>query len=110
MKRRTVTLLAGAVVAAGIALTPGAANAASGCATLYDDRGGHSYVCKTWIAETGGYYRGEYSIGATTSKTYVELYKDGSVTTISRGGTYSHVKKLYLRACDSLGSGCSAWW
>jgi hypothetical protein len=110
MKRRTASLLAATAVAAGIALTPVAAHAASGCTTLYDPRGGHSYVCKSWTADSGGYYHGTYSIGVTTSYTYVQKSEDGRVTTIGSGGSYSHVKKFYLRACDSLGSGCSAWW
>ncbi|GAA0713958.1 hypothetical protein GCM10010199_13400 [Dactylosporangium roseum] len=110
MKRRTAGLLAGMLAATGIALTPAAAYAASGCTTLYDGRGGHSYVCKSWIADGGGYYHGTYSIGVTTSYTYVQKYEDGRVSTIGRGGSYSHVKRFYLRACDSLGSGCSAWW
>jgi hypothetical protein len=110
MKRSTAGLVAVVAATATIALTPVAAQAASGCTTLYDGRGGHAAVCKSWIADGGGYYHGTYSIGVTTSYTYVQKYVDGRVTTIGSGGSYSHVKKFYLRACDSLGSGCSGWW
>src|SRR4051812_26465349 len=102
MKRRTASLLAAAAVAGGIALTPAAAHAASGCTTLYDPRGGHAYVCKTWIADGGGYYHGKWSVGVTTSYTAVQRSEDGSVHDAGSGGKYSHVKKFYLRACDQL--------
>ncbi|GAB3808952.1 hypothetical protein [Micromonospora zhanjiangensis] len=110
MKRQIIRLLAATTLATGMLLVPTAAQAASGCTTLYDGRGGNSRVCKSWTSVGGGYYKGTWSVGVTTSYTYVQKYQDGKVSTAAKSGSYSHLKKFYLRACDSLGSGCSAWW
>jgi hypothetical protein len=106
-------VLSGTVVAAATAAALGlgspAAHAASGCTTLGDGHSGSSHVCKSWTAVGGGYYKGTWSIGVTTSYTYVEVYKDGAVSTVGGGGSYSHLKKFYMRACSSFG-GCGGWW
>lgn len=113
-RRKRQRVLSGAVAAAAAAtaftLGTAPAEAASGCTTLYDGHSGNSHVCKTWNATGGGYYKGSWSIGVTTSYTYVQLYKDGSVSNASGSrGSYSHVKHFYLRACSSFG-GCGGWW
>lgn len=98
-----------AATAAALALSSPAAHAASGCTTLSDGHSGSSRVCKSWTAVGGGYYRGTWSIGVTTSYTYVQVYKDGAVSTVGGGGSYSHLKKFYMRACSDFG-GCGGWW
>jgi hypothetical protein len=106
-------LVSGAVVAAAaatsIALGSPMAEAASGCTTLHDGHSGSSHVCKSWTSVGGGYYKGTWSIGVTTSYTYVQVYKDGAVSTVGGGGSYSHLKHFYLRACSNFG-GCGGWW
>jgi len=103
----------GAVVAAAtgtaIALSTPVAHAADSCTTLHDGHSGSSYVCKSWTSVGGGYYKGKWSIGVTTSYTYVQVYKDGAVSTVGGGGSYSHLKKFFMRACSDFG-GCSGWW
>ncbi len=88
-----------------------AAQADGSCTKLTDKSGGTAQVCKTWNATSGGYYSGTWSIGVMTSYTYVELYKDGAVSQATgSSGSYPHLKKFWMRACSSLGTGCSAWW
>lgn len=106
-------VFSGVVVAAAtgtaLALSSPAAHAASACTTLPDGHSGSSHVCKTWTSVGGGYYRGTWSIGVTTSYTYVQVSKDGAVSTVGGGGSYSHLKKFSMRACSDYGT-CSGWW
>jgi len=104
------TLSAIATTAALIVLTPAAAQAASDCATLGDPSGGSAHVCKSWNATGGGYYNGTWSVGVTTSLTYVQKYEDGRVTSVSGSGSYTHVKSFHMRACSSTTHQCSGWW
>jgi hypothetical protein len=109
-RRRVVSgAFVAAISAATISLGSATAEAASGCTTLSDGHSGSSRVCKSWIADGGGYYHGTWSIGVTTSYTFVQTYKDGAVATVGGGGSYSHVKRFYLRACSNFG-GCGGWW
>ncbi|WP_143203520.1 hypothetical protein [Streptomyces sp. CB01580] len=94
-------------------LTAPAAQADSGrgCTKLTDKSGGTAEVCKTWTATDNGYYKGTWSIGVMTSYTYVELSKDKAVSqAIGSSGSYPRLKEFWMRACSSLGTGCSAWW
>ncbi|MFF3733060.1 hypothetical protein ACFYXM_22770 [Streptomyces sp. NPDC002476] len=112
-KRRVISGLgiAAATAVSALLLNAPAAQADGGCTRLTDKSGGNAEVCKTWTATSGGYYKGTWSIGVMTSYTYVELYKDGAVSKATgSSGSYPHLKKFWMRACSSLGTGCSAWW
>jgi hypothetical protein len=99
-----------AATATLVVLTPGAAQAASDCATLGDPSGGSAAVCKSWTATGGGYFNGTWSVGVTTSLTYVQKSEDGRVSGASGRGSYTHVKKFRMRACSATTNRCSGWW
>src|SRR5512139_2423071 len=103
------TLVAAAAAAAITVGSAASAHAASACTTLHDGHSGSSHVCKSWDAVGGGYYKGNWSIGVTTSYTYVQVYRDGKVTTVGGGGSYPHLRHFFMRACSDYG-GCSGWW
>ncbi len=104
------TLGAIATTAAVLVLTPAAAHAASDCATLGDPSGGSAQVCKSWTPDGGGSFNGTWSVGVTTSLTYVQKSEDGRVSNASGSGRYTHVKKFHLRACSATTNRCSDWW
>lgn len=108
--RRLITGTVVVAVAAGtIALGAATAQATSICTTLDDGDQGSAQACYSYVATGGGYYNGSYSIGVTTGYTYVQIYKDGAITSVAGSGSYTHVKKFYMRACSDFGT-CGAWW
>ena len=109
VRRVSSGVVVAAAIGTALALNSPAAHAAGACTTLSDGHSGSSYVCKSWTSVGGGYYRGTWSIGVTTSYTYVQVYQDGAVSTVGGGGSYSHLKKFSMRACSNFG-GCSGWW
>nr|BFE58433.1 hypothetical protein GCM10020063_029590 [Dactylosporangium thailandense] len=105
--------VAAAVAGISVAVPATAAHAASGCTTLYAGGGGTASVCKSWNDPDGdGLYYGTLSVNSASSRVYVQASQDGLVYNLTgRGGTgsgsYTDVRKLLLRACNTS---CSGWW
>ncbi|MEV6236987.1 hypothetical protein [Lentzea sp. NPDC051838] len=106
-------LAVAAVMAAGATLlTVSPASAAQQCGDLRGPEGGTLPLCKSWIWDGNDYDGKWWTNGPSSlpSHTYLQRSEDGSVRNSSYSGSYSNVKKIAFRLCDSLSGRCSGWW
>ncbi|MEO6088219.1 MAG: hypothetical protein ABIQ18_34410 [Umezawaea sp.] len=101
-----------AAVAGASILAASPASAAQQCTDLTGPEGGTLPLCKSWNWDGNDYDGKWWTNGPSSlpSHTYLQRREDGVVKNSGYSGSYSDVKKISFRLCDSLTSNCSGWW
>ena len=104
-------LVAVAVASAGV-LAAAPASATQACTDLHGPAGGTLPLCKSWFASGSAYYGKWWPNGPSSlpSHSYLQRYEDGRVSNSATSGSYSNVKRVAFRLCDSLQGTCTGWW